>query len=106
MLDTWTRLHFSIFASRSASSKERSSSLWVPTPFVKNSLFGTNKGCISSPPSSKPALNGLSVFGQQGITHQFIQQLSPKKIGCDLSGNGTQLYRIKADDRTLPGHAV
>src|SRR4030042_5727096 len=41
MLDTCTRLHFSIPASLRASSKECSSSRCLPTPLVKNILRGT-----------------------------------------------------------------
>jgi hypothetical protein len=41
MLDTCTKLHFSIPASRKARSKECNSSLCVPTPFVKNIFLGT-----------------------------------------------------------------
>src|SRR5438874_4647748 len=41
MLETCTRLSFSIPASLSASSKDRSSSRWLPTPFVKNTRVGT-----------------------------------------------------------------
>jgi hypothetical protein len=42
ILDTCTRLHFSMPASLRASSYERSSSLCVPTPLVKNTFVGTN----------------------------------------------------------------
>src|SRR3989304_1118721 len=42
MLETCTRLNFSMPASRRASSNEVSSSLWMPTPFVKKTLLGTN----------------------------------------------------------------
>ena len=42
MLETCTRLHFSMPASLRASSYERSSSLCVPTPLVKNTFVGTN----------------------------------------------------------------
>jgi hypothetical protein len=41
MLDTCTKLHFSIPASRKARSKECNSSLCVPTPFVKKIFLGT-----------------------------------------------------------------
>ena len=41
MLDTVTRLHISMPASRSADSKLCSLFLWKPTPFVKNICFGT-----------------------------------------------------------------
>jgi len=42
ILETCTRLHFSMPASLSASSYERNSSLCVPTPLVKNTFVGTN----------------------------------------------------------------
>jgi hypothetical protein len=41
ILDTCTKLHFSIPASLKARSKECNSSLCVPTPFVKKILLGT-----------------------------------------------------------------
>jgi len=41
ILDTFTRLHFSIPASRNASSKDCSSCLCFPTPLVKKTFFGT-----------------------------------------------------------------
>ena len=41
MLETWTRLNFSIPAFLSASSKDASLSLWMPTPFVKKIFAGT-----------------------------------------------------------------
>ena len=41
MLETFTILHFSIPALRSASSNECSSCLCIPTPFVKKIFFGT-----------------------------------------------------------------
>jgi len=40
MLDTCTRLHFSIPASRSDNSKECRSSLWEPTPLVRTFFEG------------------------------------------------------------------
>jgi len=40
MLDTATRLHFSIPASRRASSNDWSCSLCLPTPFVRKKYFG------------------------------------------------------------------
>src|SRR5690606_17842546 len=52
ILDTWTRLHFSIPASRRASSNECSSSLCVPSPLVKNIFFGTFGFNFSSPSSA------------------------------------------------------
>jgi hypothetical protein len=42
MLDTYTRLHFSMPALRKATSKDESLSLWTPTPFVKKVFFGVN----------------------------------------------------------------
>ncbi len=42
MLETWTRLQCWIPASLSASSKDWSFSLCVPTPFVRKSCFGIN----------------------------------------------------------------
>jgi len=42
ILDTVTRLHFSILASRSASSNDERYSLCLPTPLVKKILVGTN----------------------------------------------------------------
>ena len=44
ILDTLTRLHFSIPAFLRASSRDCSFSLCLPTPFVKNIFFGTD--CI------------------------------------------------------------
>src|SRR3989304_8569440 len=59
MLDTWTRLYFSIPASRRASSNDVSCSLCLPTPLVKNTFDGTNMGDVSlggdSPLTSLPA---------------------------------------------------
>ncbi|KKG01966.1 hypothetical protein DU80_03550 [Methanosarcina mazei] len=40
ILDTLTRLYFSILASLSASSKDANLSLWTPVPFVKNAFLG------------------------------------------------------------------
>jgi len=40
ILETKTRLHFSIPASLRASSKEANLSLWTPTPLVKNIFVG------------------------------------------------------------------
>jgi hypothetical protein len=44
MLDTVTKLHFSMPASRNANSKLRNSCLCVPTPLVKKIFDGTK--CI------------------------------------------------------------
>jgi hypothetical protein len=44
MLDTCTKLHFCIPASRNARSKECNSSLCVPTPFVTKIFLGTRLG--------------------------------------------------------------
>jgi hypothetical protein len=52
ILETCTRLHFSIPASRKARSKECNSSLCVPTPFVKNIFLGTKLSMLKSPSSS------------------------------------------------------
>src|SRR5208337_5605541 len=49
MLDTCTKLHFSIPASRKARSKECNSSLCVPTPLVKNIFLGTKLSIFLSP---------------------------------------------------------
>jgi len=43
MLDTYTRLHFSIHAFLNANSKLANLSLCIPTPLVKNTFFGTIK---------------------------------------------------------------
>jgi hypothetical protein len=41
ILDTYTRLHFSIPAFLKASSKDARRSLWTPTPLVKKIFVGT-----------------------------------------------------------------
>jgi hypothetical protein len=47
ILDTVTRLHFSILASLRASSKEERYSLCLPTPLVKKTFDGTNDNGVS-----------------------------------------------------------
>jgi hypothetical protein len=58
MLETWTRLYFSIPASRRDSSNDVNCSLCRPTPLVKKTFDGTNIGDVSFggeyPPTSRP----------------------------------------------------
>jgi hypothetical protein len=56
MLETLTRLHFSIPAFRSASSSDCNFSLCLPTPFVKKTFLGIKLTPVLIKSISKPDL--------------------------------------------------
>lgn len=74
MLETVTKLHFSMPASRKASSKERSSSLWTPTPLVKKSFRGTHGSNLNLPSCGVIFLVAWKVL--ENITQKFMDQFS------------------------------
>src|SRR4051812_11792315 len=68
MLDTRTRLHAAMPADRSASSNDVSFSRCLPTPFVKNTSFGTN-----------PATSPLLVAGENWILNSTVPGVKERR---------------------------
>src|SRR5512140_2356285 len=96
MLDTWTRFSFSMPASLSASSNDRSSSRWLPTPFVKKIFVGTSErpasGARRSTSGNPPCapLSRVGTAGALGSVVRFIVMRSPWcSCGCLVLAGGS-----------------
>src|SRR3972149_6399956 len=92
MLETCTRLNFSMPASRRASSNEVSSSLWMPTPFVKKTLLGTNifstpgYGCMMKAgccPAVEPSVN-FRPFLELPVVLEDLQRVAVPRLRAFL----------------------
>src|SRR4030067_3517041 len=103
MLDTWTRLYFSIPASRRASSNDVSCSLCRPTPLVKNTFDGTNMGDVSLDGGFPPLL--LFPLGENP-PHHPVAQPRREEIGRDDSGEGGKLHDVESHDVAAGRHPV
>src|SRR5436309_8228409 len=98
MLDTWTRLSFSMPASLSASSNERSSSRWLPTPFVKNTRVGTRL---------KPAFVRSATTVACGSTVAFaVEFVSVVRFILSVSSLTLGPYRLRARPDEESGSAL
>ena len=77
ILDTVTRLHFSILASLRASSNEERYSLCLPTPLVKKTFVGTNDNAV--PPD---LILLCKVFPVSKLTNYRKKQSYSKCFSC------------------------
>src|SRR4030065_1066662 len=103
MLDTRTRLYFSIPASRRASSNNGSCSLCRPTPLVKNTFDGTNMGDVSLDGGFPPLL--LFPLGENP-PHHPVAQPRREEIGRDDSGERGKLHDVESHDVAAGTHHV
>src|SRR6266705_5940766 len=103
MLETCTRLSFSIPASFKASSNERSSSRWLPTPLVKKIFVGTRVSPSSTRrrSTSGKVVAALGPPGRVVSVVRFISRRSPLE-GCIVPANSRMLPRGL---RRRPGNA-
>src|SRR5512136_2489692 len=102
MLDTWTRLHFSIPASRRDNSKERSSSLCTPTPLVKKSLRGTKD-------SNSFLLCGERFFSlakhrRENFSQKTVDQFGRQEVGSDQTRDGSEFDHVEPHHFLAPSH--